>query len=75
MILGLVPILEIKVEKGKHYGDMVILLVERNRCGNPKIMRLRVDSLMMEGAKLYNCDVFGSSFAQIPRLQKGHANT
>ena len=50
--MGLVLSLGIKVEKGSRFGDIVI--IERKTCINPKIMKIRDNSLMDEGARLYN---------------------
>ena len=52
MILGLVPNIGISIEKGTRFGD--IINIGRKKCVSEKIMRLRDDSLMIEGAKLYN---------------------
>ena len=52
MIIGKVPSLGIKVDVGTRYGNTVNII--RNKCSNEMIMKLRDDSLLVEGAKLYN---------------------
>ena len=52
MILGLVQGLGIKVEKGTRLGDVVV--TNRQKCCNAVIMRIMDDSLLVEGARLYN---------------------
>ena len=52
MILGKVPSLGISVENGTRYGNVVNIV--RNKCSNERIMGIRDDSLLVEGAKLYN---------------------
>ena len=52
MIIGKVPSLNLKIDKDSRYGEVVV--IHRNKCKNQRIMRLRDDSLLVEGAKLYN---------------------
>ena len=52
MILSLVPNLGLKTENSTRFGDVV--QIEQKKCVSAKVMRLRDDSLMIEGAKLYN---------------------
>ena len=52
MILGLVPDIGIKLENDSRYGN--IIKVIRPKCSNKRVMQLRDDTLLVEGALLYN---------------------